>query len=138
MREIEYRIWDTKKKKMFYSYDNYLKLEGELWSLWEKDNKGKLILLTNSNDGILLQFIELKDKNGKKIYEGDILQLRSDGVWVLKDEKDGRSVVEWDEELCGFSPFTEKNDEYYCGECEIENFKVIGNVWENKELLKND
>lgn len=59
------------------------------------------------------QFIGLKDKNGKEIYEGDIMVTHTG--W--------KTVVRWDEEnLC------------YCGFMLI--WEVIGNIHENPELLK--
>lgn len=138
MEEVKYRIWDTKKKKMFYSYDNYLKLEGDLWSLWYKDDEGKLRLLTNSNDGFLMQLTGLKDKNGKEIYEGDIVKKwdwnKNRGIGDLIDV--GLQLVIWDNHW-GFILKNIQNKKIgYVGSGALENIEVIGNKWENPELLK--
>lgn len=84
-----------------------------------------------------MQFTGLKDKNGKEIYEGDIFREIYDD-----DQRDAKivfyTVVRWDE----------KNACFFTGEVEQENaelfdldevaaqFEVIGNIYENPELLR--
>lgn len=129
MKEIKFRAWDKKKNKMFYSYDNYLELEGELWSLWLKDNRGKLRLLTNHNNGVLMQFTGLKDKKGREICEGDIVK-------AFNEDKEEYGLVYWDEEIAGFDVEGKKwvsAENLYCS---WKYYEVIGNKFENPELLK--
>ena len=76
----------------------------------------------------VMQFTGLHDKNGKEIYEGDIIQHSHDGTEPRKAFE-----VFWDAERASFS--MRNSDGYWPG---IETrFQVIGNIYENPELLKS-
>jgi len=77
---------------------------------------------------IVMQYTGLKDKNGKEIYEGDICQDSEPGF----EHEDIIFEVKWD--VCGFSPFCEETSFYESGKDDM--IEVIGNVYENSELLK--
>lgn len=82
----------------------------------------------------LMQSTGLKDKNGKEIFEGDILAVEADdGVIILK--------VSWDDEHALFVIKTKKfNEETALAELVDDNsypFEVIGNIYENHELLED-
>jgi hypothetical protein len=66
----------------------------------------------------IMQFTGLRDKNGKEIYEGDIIE------YPLEDyERNVRIEVKWCDEAACFGMPTDK-------------VEVIGNIYENPELLK--
>lgn len=79
-------------------------------------------------DAVVMQYTGLKDKNGTEIYEGDIY-----------DNGLRKFVVEYDEERAGFFPFA-KDDGCGCCSDEVvwhpESDEVIGNIYENPELLE--
>jgi hypothetical protein len=104
MRTIKFRVWNG---ETMISPD-YIDRDGN--AHWKENS------IPQTSDKIM-QFCGLKDKNGKEIYEGDIVQLGGLGSMV---------VVEWfsDDENVGFNLSTDFE------------YEVIGNIYENKELLK--
>ena len=94
---------------------------------------------TNLDYSKLMQSTGLKDKNGKLIYEGDIVQFYNDGIFKTMK-------IVWDDDELDFKAIgLKKSVEYYgqdfsylgCIERE-DNLEVIGNVYENLELLKEE
>ena len=117
MREIKFRAWDG--QKMLDSQD--LTQNGMYW-----DWLGK-------QDVELMQYTGLKDKNGKEIYEGDVVK-RSKGVgyssghypsFVDKTQEERVIIVKWNESLCGWENLMQSLDSNFFIE-----FEVIGNIWE--------
>ena len=78
------------------------------------------------------QFTGLTDKNGTKIFEGDIAKYYNpySKQWYTQ-------IVKWDKMFASFGFFTQ--DSEWCKEndwLKIEGVEVIGNIYDNKELLK--
>lgn len=122
MRDIRFRIvWEDLKEKR---HKQIVTLENLLLGTWELPSDR---LTTIARD----QFTGLLDKNGKEIYEGDILR---DDVWSKKEVY----KVIWTHGVFGI--INVKNElDYDCfHEIDIEKRKleVIGNIHEKPELLK--
>ena len=126
MREIKFRVWDIGNKFMKYIDGFYWFEENHLdrWNDWKF-----------GVEYILMQFTGLHDKNGKEIWEGDIL---SGGV----NGSPRNVVVEWSHEKywCGMTDGYTAHcvgfniDEYYII---LENCEVIGNIYEHRYLLED-
>ncbi|MCG0728836.1 prophage Lp2 protein 26 [Lactiplantibacillus plantarum] len=152
---IKFRAWDKIQNKMLLP-DNIEFINGQAyWAEASTDGNGSY-----SNDGKadgigalfeLEQFTDLKDMNGKDIYEGDILRLsRNEPKTYIYDEKDNlKSKIIMPKTVTETAPVT--NDAGTFGVSvkgvfltlrEVDkgqqNIEVIGNIHTNHELLEED
>ena len=121
-REIKFRVWNG--VKMVYDI-----ITGKFGTFYvnpsnngidERDSACLSPLNTKYPDGIpLMQFTGLKDKNGKEIYEGDVI------VEEIETKKYQPFVVKWHDEYAGFDMSSSPS------------WTILGNIYENPELLKN-
>jgi hypothetical protein len=121
-REIKFKIWDKFTKTMSEPFE-ISELIFDWKVIWMDRFKGQREIV--GSDMIYLQFTGLLDKNGKEIYEGDI------------DNK--KRVCEYFPSLGSFG-FKHK---YYphitlMGQFINSGGEIIGNIYENPELLTND
>ena len=146
---FHFRCWDIENKYMFYDgYNNWenthikthdylaLSLGGDIYRQWEYVTIGasELSELTEkaTDKYILMQSTGIVDKNGKEIFEGDILKSTvaiSPTIFYIKYNKN----------LSQFICVNIKNEEFYARNLEyICLHEIIGNIYENKELLKKE
>ena len=83
----------------------------------------------------ILQYTGLKDKNGVEIYEGDIVKIKA---WFRDDEVDKICITIMDGWQSVFEALRNSEDGFYCpmGSTAQNDREVIGNIYENPELLK--
>lgn len=80
----------------------------------------------------LCQFTGLYDKNGKKIWENDILMAHLDESYP---EDAAYETVEWN--VAGWAAHeTGSTDREYLDKFDLEHFEVVGNIFDNPELLQ--
>ena len=143
MREIKFRAWDIEILKMVenpyffevYHYSDENRVNQKTYRYYEdwrdlEDGRGY--------ECELMQYTGLKDKNGKEIYEGDIIHIQAGNPY---DVIEGKHIVEWSLsgwyiKLCDGIDYTDVD----FSDLSLYNFvnasEVIGNIYEHKHLLK--
>jgi len=114
MREIKFRSWDKENKRMCRMYS--LILPNTTGTESEERNK------------IYMQYTGLKDKNDVEIFESDIVSYYDDGG-VAKII--GKVVFD----RFGWSMEGQYHFNSWIADMEVDDIQVIGNIWENPELL---
>ena len=151
---FKFRVWDKSEKKMHYTdfvitSTGYAAKLQPMYELEEDENGDEIEIqcekefMIDQTDFefdkkmVVMQSTGLKDKNGKLIYEGDIVQFYDDGF--LKTMK-----IIWDNDELDFKAIGLKKsvecyeeDFLYLGYIKKEySLEVIGNIYENPELLE--
>ena len=134
MREIKFRVWSGKQKQMFYLAEQYLdryfmEIDNHSWGVFDKETYKDSSAICNKHykGDVCMQYTGLKDRNGKEIFEGDILGgiIGCPVVWVEKEAR------------FGFDCAGELNATRF-EEWEQDDLEVIGNIYDNPELLEGD
>ena len=119
-REIKFRAWDKHHNSMEYINDLY----------WFEENG---IHNFNDDNYVFMQNTGLKDKNGKEIYDSDIVKV----TWG------SGKIVFYEVKYCGSLGYhylrdtkNKEDDDIICI-YDYSQMDVIGNVFDNPELLKN-
>jgi len=147
MREIKFRAWDKQENKM-WTYEDDTNQVG--FCIDSVHNTISVIDLENDNRleiaVEIMQYTGLKDKNGKEIYEGDIVRFTNE-IDEIFNEEVGTIIFEQSE--CNFCiQRTVINPENYPVPKTINTiylidnaqynavYEVIGNVYENPNLIR--
>jgi uncharacterized phage protein (TIGR01671 family) len=160
MREIKFRAWDKVLKYMLPQYDNWIDFEGNYWTSPDQKHDTPNQEVVRGDHYILMQFTGLHDKNGKEIYEGDVVHF---AIKARRCDCDGETELLAGTKFCpscgkrvaltdfiqvaqvkyhkaGFALFYTRPESnyswsYHAAEQFIAWIEVIGNIHEHPELL---
>jgi len=122
-RLIKFRAWHKKRKKMYKVL--HLHIESETWATCEGfdiiENKGIHIRI-QPKEGVIMQFTGIKDSQQREVYEGDIIKVGLK-VMPVKYQRGGF-----------YTPYNNSN--YRLGGWDTDVMNIIGNLYENPELIK--
>jgi uncharacterized phage protein (TIGR01671 family) len=123
MREIKFRAWDLEFKKMWLPHDSCFEC------LKHENQQASITGFMMSDTCHLMQYTGLKDKNGIEIYEEDVLSKTHEIQTFIRE-------VIWNKKYAFFGLADDlglvHNIDAY-----INEYAVIGNIYENPELFKN-
>lgn len=125
-RELEFRAWSEQDKKMYKVGRIDLTKSGVI--VYRENYQG--YSRSTIEEAELEQYAELKDKNGTKIFEGDVVT--SDNFWDMKKTNNVNYIII-------FSQYGFKMQDKTGMEFNLPlsiGLDVIGNIHENKDLLK--
>ena len=116
MKENKFRAWDLHNKEWVLD-DFWIFPDGRIYF-------GEGVIFS-PDEFVIHQYINLKDKNDKEIYEGDLFNIGG-AIYQIEYKRDifVLNNSEEDYELCA---------SVYC-----KNNKIIGNIYENPELIPNE
>ena len=127
MREIKFRAWLKEERKMVNVETLFIGIN----RLCFGNSKTEDLFFRDFEEVELMQYTGLKDKNGKEIYEGDILFFRDENMKYIVVWQDTAFIIKsieirkYSEKMCWL------DDTEIC--CEI-----VGNIYENKNLLEEN
>ena len=131
MSEIKFKVWHKETKEFINSDNVAISLQGDVWDTTNKH------FIDTTNDVEITQYTGLKDKNGVEVYSRDIIRV-DDEYNILID-----IVYEALEVIGADLPVEDSNNFDYNYTVEelnsllmFSSFEVIGNEFENIEILK--
>ena len=121
-----FRAWLKKKQEMDNEIDHISWLEDDLYCIGDG-----IPYMVSADDLVLMQSTGLVDKNGKEIFEGDIL-----------DYKGRKALVRWHGSYASFiyrfvDELQKRNTEWKPLYLAYMKCEIIGNIYENPELLED-
>ena len=122
MRDIKFRVWDGEKMIPAGVIPNVRHLVTT--KEFDFGSMEAVVQLHETETDTLMQYTGIKDKNGVEIYEGDIVSNSSETF-----------PIEWQDDAACNSCWSVHGG-YSFGANNIESFEVIGNIYENPDIIE--
>lgn len=122
----KFRAYDGGSLNRMYQPDEVMVGNGDIWIIDEDSVAGEWIV---NNDLNLMQSTGLKDNNGREIFEGDIVRFFDSLYTVFYDIEEGSYRLKPHDDRWVVDYMSNFSSE--------ESFEIIGNIYENKELLED-
>lgn len=131
---LRFQVWNKATKEM-HEVDDIVSIDFEKKQICVKTLFFDQLNHYDLDDVVLMQSTGLRDKNGKEIFEGDILKVTNLSSWL--------EVVSFNKDKAMFvSKETERKVEetplYDLFNTDIFEVEIIGNIWEDGELLDGE
>lgn len=114
MRELKFRVWSDTNGRMFYNvpagrseYEDYA---------------------VPYDIKTIMQYTGLKDATGKEVFDGDFI--------VNIDNENLKYLVRYDSDSNRYMAYADNGSVFYFGPSRMQKHKVIGNLYENPELIE--
>src|SRR5699024_1498735 len=134
----KFRAWDRTTNQMRGCYGfNEMEQEVYVCSVADDEFNGQLktvhALRRSFDEVVVMQYTGCRDKNGIEIYEGDVIKDKYDKIWLVQWYVGAfvitNKIPDSDGQESTYSYFNNLSNHHFY-------FEVIGNMWENPELLE--
>ena len=128
---IKFRVWNEKTES-FIDYGD-LMLDLKNGKVYSGDVGIPEYTIDVTNQVILMQYTGCRDKNGLEIFEGDVIKDKYDKAWLVQRYVGAfvitNKIPDSDGQESTYSHFSNVSNHHFY-------FEVIGNIWEDGELLE--
>lgn len=129
----KFRAWD--KRFSEFVEDFFVSEDCKIYKKTKDTGYGIAISRETSDKVILMQSTGLKDKNGKEIFEGDVVQYQNTKV----PSADSKGIIKYFDNWAMFGIDVEHNEPralFFNGLADHISLEVVGNIYENPKLLQ--